>query len=114
MRATSVATVRTAWKGSGGKMLGDTPPASAARGYCDRDYPRTATMSPYGFKTAQAHYEALLQETRDRGGPTVHTYATVPGDWGGRYLWRRGGGSTSHLTRTDHGATPGSARGQYR
>ena len=72
------------------KVIGDTPPASAAWGFCDRDYPRAAMVSPYGFKTAQAHYEALLEETRGRGGPTAHTYATVPGEWSGRYVWRRG------------------------
>jgi hypothetical protein len=71
-------------------VIGDDPPRSAAWGYCDRDYPRAAIVSPYGFKTAQAHYEALLEETRGRGGPTQHTYATVPGEWNGRYLWRRG------------------------
>jgi hypothetical protein len=27
----------------------------------------------------------LLEETRGRGGPTEHTYATVPGEWTGRY-----------------------------
>jgi hypothetical protein len=56
----------------------------AAWGYCERDYPRKAIVSPYPFKTAQAHYEALLAETRGRGGPTVYTKATVP-DWDGRY-----------------------------
>ena len=73
-----------------GKMVGSNPPASAAWGYCDRDYPRSGMISPYGFKTAQAHYEALLAETKGRGGPTQHTYATVPGEWSGRYIWRRG------------------------
>ena len=47
--------------------------------------PRAAIVSPYPFKTAQAHYDALLAETKSRGGPTQHTYATVPGDWNGRY-----------------------------
>jgi hypothetical protein len=47
-------------------------------------------VSPYKFKTAQAHYEALLEEAKRRGGPTQHTYATVPGDWSGRYVWHRG------------------------
>ena len=75
------------WRGG---MIGDKPPASAAWGYCDRDYPREAIVSPYKFKTAQAHYEALLDEARRRGGPTQHTYATVPGDWSGRYVWHRG------------------------
>ena len=58
---------------------------TAAWGYCDRDYPREAIVSPYEFTTAQAHYEALLAETGKRGGPTRHTYATVPGEWTGRY-----------------------------
>ena len=65
--------------------IGDDPPRTAAWGYCDRDYPRAAIVSPYAFKTAQAHYEALLAETKTRGGPTQHTYATVPGEWTGRY-----------------------------
>ncbi len=64
-------------------------PGTAAWGYCDRDYPREAIVSPYPFKTAQEHYEALLEETRRRGGPTEHTYATVPGEWTGRYRIRR-------------------------
>ena len=53
----------------GGLIAND--PKVAAWGYCDRDYPRKAIVSPYAFKTAQAHYEALLKETRARGGPTV-------------------------------------------
>ncbi len=60
-------------------------PKTAPWGYCDRDLPRAALVSPYKFKTAQAHYEALLAETKSRGGPMQHTYATVPGDWNGRY-----------------------------
>jgi len=58
---------------------------AAAWGYCDRDYPRTAIVSPYAFKTAEAHYNALLTEARGRGGPTKHTYATLPVEWNGRY-----------------------------
>jgi hypothetical protein len=65
--------------------IGDDPPRTAAWGYCDRDYPREAIVSPYEFATAEAHYEALLAETRRRDGPTAHTYATVPGEWTGRY-----------------------------
>ena len=75
------------WRGG---MIGDKPPMSAAWGFCDRDYPREAIVSPYTFKTAQAHYEALLDEAKRRGGPTQHTYATVPGEWSGRYVWHRG------------------------
>ena len=68
------------------RLIGEDPPKSAPWGYCDRDYPREAIVSPYPFKTAQEHYEALLEETGRRGGPTEHTYATVPGEWTGRYL----------------------------
>jgi len=68
-----------------GATIGDDPPRTAAWGYCDRDYSRKAIVSPYGFKTAQTHYEALLAETKLRGGPTQHTYATVPGELSGRY-----------------------------
>ena len=71
-------------------LIGDNPPVTAAWGYCDRDYPRAAMVSPYGFASAQTHYEALLAETTARGGPTRHTYATVPDDWNGRYVWPRG------------------------
>ena len=74
----------------GDGVIGDDPPASAAWGNCDRDYPREAIVSPYPFETAEAHYAALLEETQGRGGPTEHTYATVPGEWSGRYVWRRG------------------------
>jgi hypothetical protein len=73
---------------------GDAPPGTAAWGHCDRDYPREAIVSPYPFETAQAHYEALLEETRGRGGPTTHSYASVPGEWSGRYAWRSGATET--------------------
>ena len=84
-RATSAATARGRSKRSAARTarvvsIGSDPPRTAAWGYCDRDYPREAIVSPYGFKTAQEHYEALLEETRGRGGPTQHTYATVPGE----------------------------------
>jgi hypothetical protein len=68
-----------------GGAIGDNGPATAAWGHCDRDYPRGAIVSPYPFKTAQAHYDALLAETKGRGGPTKHTYATVPGEWTAHY-----------------------------
>ena len=66
-------------------LIGKNPPQSAAWGNCDEGYPREAIVSPYGFKTAQEHYEALLAETKKRGGPTQHTYATIPGEWTGVY-----------------------------
>jgi hypothetical protein len=70
---------------NGANMMGDDPPRTAAWGLCDKGLPREALVSPYPFRTAQAHYEALLAETTRRGGPTKHTYATVPGDISGRY-----------------------------
>jgi hypothetical protein len=69
-------------------LIGDDPPRSAAWGFCDRDYPREEIVSPYAFVTAGEHYAALLEEARSRGGPTVHTPATLP-DWSGRYLRKR-------------------------
>jgi hypothetical protein len=80
-----------AQRGAYGRVesIGSDPPHTAAWGYCDRDYPREAMLSPYGFATAREHYEALLAETRARGGPTKHTYATVPAELNGRYLWPR-------------------------
>jgi hypothetical protein len=85
-RCNSPAAIEDQWGGNRDGVIGDNPPASAAWGHCERDYPREAMVSPYPFETAQAHYEALLEETRGRGGPTEHTYATVPGEWTGRYM----------------------------
>jgi hypothetical protein len=64
--------------------IGDSPPATAAWGYCDRDYPRDQIVSPYPYKTAKQHYEAMLADTTRRGGPTVYTQATLP-NWNGNY-----------------------------
>lgn len=58
--------------------------ATASWGHCERDYPREAIISPYPFKTAQEHYDALLAETKMHGGPTRHTRESLP-DWNGRY-----------------------------
>jgi hypothetical protein len=55
-------------------------------GHCELGLPREAIVSPYGFKTAQQHYEALLKETQGRGGPSVYTYANFPNaEWNGVY-----------------------------
>ncbi len=55
-------------------------------GHCDISYPREAIVSPYGFTTAQEHYEALLEETRGRGGPDAHTFQDFPAvEWNGVY-----------------------------
>jgi hypothetical protein len=53
-------------------------------GDCSIDYPREKIVSPYPYKTAKEHYEALLAAAKAKGGPTVYTKATVP-DWDGWY-----------------------------
>jgi hypothetical protein len=60
-------------------------PAQGAWGNCAADYSREHIVSPYGFPTAQAHYEALLAETRAKGGPTPYTRDRMPPGWDGRY-----------------------------
>ncbi len=65
-------------------LIGNDPPRTAAWGYCDRDYPRSGIVSPYGFRSAKAHYEAMLADVRRRGGPTRHKAASLP-DWSGQY-----------------------------
>ena len=49
----------------------------------DRDVARIVTPHPY--KTARQHYETLMAEATNAGGPTKHTAATLP-DWNGWYL----------------------------
>ncbi len=65
-------------------FAGGNPPSSAAWGDCSIDYPREKIVSPYSYKTAQEHYEALLAAAKAKGGPTVYTKATTP-DWDGYY-----------------------------
>ena len=84
-RCNSPIAIENLWTGSDGGLIGRNPPASAPWGHCDRDLPRRALVSPYPFRSAQAHYEALLAETRSRGGPTVQTPATLPHEWNGVY-----------------------------
>jgi hypothetical protein len=86
-RCNSSAAIEQQWRAG---TIGDDPPASAAWGHCNRDYPREAIVSPYSFDSAEEHYRALLDETIQRDGPTEHSYATVPGELSGRYLWPRG------------------------
>jgi hypothetical protein len=87
-RCNSPSTLQAMWGGPnfrGSAPIGKAPPASASWGHCEIDYPREAIVSPYPFKTAQEHYEALLAETTARGGPTVYTRERPPPDWNGRY-----------------------------
>ncbi len=54
-------------------------------GDCNLDRPVTGIVSPYSYKTAKEHYDALMAEAKAAGGPTVHTRATMP-NWDGRYV----------------------------
>jgi hypothetical protein len=83
-RCNSPAGLELQWGATQSPTIGDDPPRSAAWGYCDRDYPREQIVSPYAFKTAKEHYEALLAETKARKGPTVYTRESLP-DWNGKY-----------------------------
>jgi hypothetical protein len=76
------------------QRMGDNPPVSASWGNCDDDLKRESILSPYPYKTAKEHYEALLAAAKAKGGPTVYTKATVP-DWDGYY---------QRDTQADHGS----------
>jgi len=76
------------------RRIGDNPPTSASWGNCSDDLTRESILSPYPYKTAKEHYEALMAAAKAKGGPTVYTKATVP-DWDGYY---------QRDTQADHGA----------
>ena len=76
-----------ALSGGRGSIITTANTRAAAWGYCEKDYPRAAIVSPYRFRTAKHHYEALLAETRSRGGPTKEASAKVSKEWSGRYTW---------------------------
>jgi len=79
-------------------QLNNGTDAEAPWGHCEISYPREAIVSPYGFKTAQEHYEALLKETQGRGGPNVYTFANFPaGEWNGVYERPNGRGRASQM-----------------
>ncbi len=65
--------------------IGKDPPASATWGDCAMDYPREKIVSPYPYKTAQEHYEALLADAKKKGTYKVYTKGNTP-DWDGYYL----------------------------
>jgi len=78
------------------RRIGDNPPTSASWGDCNIDYPREKILSPYPYKTAKEHYDALMAKAKAAGGPTVYTKANVP-DWDGWY-GRDGSYSNSQWT----------------
>ena len=84
-RCNSPVGIEELYGATGPRMIGEEGPQTAPWGRCDRDYPKAGIVSPYTFKTAKDHYAALVAETKKRGGPTQHSYATVPGEWSGRY-----------------------------
>jgi hypothetical protein len=64
--------------------IGTKPPTSGKWGDCSEDYPRAKIVTPYSYKTAKEHYDALLAAAKAKGGLTVYTKATTP-DWDGYY-----------------------------
>ena len=86
VRAGRRSVIEEQWGANTTATIGDNGPASAAWGHCDRDYPREGIVSPYPFKTAQEHYEALQAETIKRGGAKQHPTAEQLADWTGRYM----------------------------
>src|SRR5688500_8965227 len=66
------------------QRIGPNPPQSASWGDCNADWKREQILSPYTYKTAKEHYDALMAQAKAKGGPTVYTKATVP-DWDGYY-----------------------------
>jgi hypothetical protein len=70
--------------GTNDPRIGSDPPLTARWGDCEMDWPRENIVSPYPFTTATDHYAALMADARRRGGPTRHTYETMP-KWDGVY-----------------------------
>jgi hypothetical protein len=67
-------------------LIANDRTADGPWGHCELDTPRSALVSPYGFKSAQEHYEALLAETRKRGGPDKYTFRDFPAaEWNGMF-----------------------------
>ena len=69
---------------TGDPRIGSKPPGSARWGDCKMDWPRENIVSPYPFKSAKDHYQALMADAKSRGGPTRHTHETMP-RWDGVY-----------------------------
>jgi hypothetical protein len=105
-RCNSPLAIESLYAGNAGGAAGADPPGSAPWGHCDRDYPRESIVSPYPFRDARAHYEALLAETRARGGPQAHTPATLPHEWNGIYRQPRFSPENDHWFLMRHVQVP--------
>ena len=90
--------------------IGSNPPVTASWGDCGLAYPRDKIVSPYPYKSAREHYEALLAAAKARGGPTVYTKATTP-DWDGFYDRDFKAGDTPGLMAPDMVNSPFRGRG---
>ena len=90
--------------------MGANPPTSASWGNCNIDYPRERMVSPYPYKSAKEHYEALLAQAKAHGGPTVYTKATTP-DWDGFYIRDPNGTDSPGFTGPDR-RVAGPGRGE--
>jgi hypothetical protein len=53
-------------------------------GDCKLDRDLAKIVSPYPYRTAEEHYNALLARAKTSGGPTIHTSETLP-KWDGWY-----------------------------
>jgi hypothetical protein len=81
-----MADLRSGGAGTSGAdaRIGSNDPVSARWGDCEMDWPRENIVSPYPFSDSEDHYAALLADAKSRGGPTKHTYETMP-KWDGVY-----------------------------
>jgi hypothetical protein len=91
--------------------IGANPPTSASWGDCRIDYPRDRIVSPYSYKTAKEHYQALLSQAKAHGGPTVYSKATTP-DWDGFYTRDPNGTDTPGFLGPDRRAVGPLGRGE--
>jgi hypothetical protein len=86
------------------QRLGANPPATAEWGDCSRDIPIENIKSPYPYKTAKEHYEALMAEAKKKGGPTAYTRQNLP-DWDGFYTRAQGQNATQWLWGNSQAST---------
>jgi hypothetical protein len=67
---------------------GGTHRGAGTWGDCSRGLSANEVASPYPYKTAAEHYEALLAQAKAHGGPTQHTRSSAP-EWDGWYRRNR-------------------------